>query len=56
MEEIIAKSKSYKAEKAKQKDADLDATEALDRDLCELMQSGALRALMGRRREEASGS
>ena len=52
----MQKATRTRQEKAKQKDADLDATEALDRDLSELMQSGALRLLMSRRREEASGS
>jgi len=46
MEEIIAKSKKYKAEKAKQKDADYDATEALDRELAELMRGRALQGLI----------
>lgn len=56
MEEIIAKSKAHKAEKAKQREADLDATEALDRELGELLESGALQGFMGRPREQASGS
>ena len=46
MEEIIAKSKKHKAEKAKQRDADLDATEALDRDLAELMKGRVLQGLI----------
>lgn len=46
MEELIAKSKAFKAEKAKQRDADLDETEALDRDLNDLLQTGALHTLL----------
>ena len=46
MEEIIAKSKAFKAEKSKQREADLDATEALDRDLADLISGGALHALI----------
>lgn len=56
MEEIIAKSKERKAEKAKLKEADTDATEALDRELAHLMQAGALHSLMGGKRRSAGAA
>ena len=46
MEEIMAKSKAFRAEKGQQREADLDATEALDADLAQLMQGGALQGLV----------
>ena len=52
MEEIIAKSKAFKAEKSKQRETDLDATEALDRDLADLMSGGALHALIRPKRSK----
>lgn len=38
----MAKSKMYRAEKAKQKEEDLDAAEQLDQDFSELLKSGNL--------------
>ena len=46
MEEIMAKSKKAKAEKTKQREEDLDAIEALDKDLAELAKSEGFQSLL----------
>ena len=46
MEELIAKSKSFKAEKQKQRDEDLEETEALDEQFRGLLEGQALLRLM----------
>ena len=46
MEELIAKSKSFKAEKQKQRDEDLEETEALDEQFRSLLEGQALLRLM----------
>ena len=46
MEEVMAKSKAFRAEKQKQREEDLDATEALDKSLAALMQSGAIQGAL----------
>ena len=58
MEEIMAKSKAYKAEKAKQKEEDFDAADKLDEELAEIMQSGGLSAFIKPkgRKEKDKGS
>jgi hypothetical protein len=45
MEEVIAKSKAARAAKIQQREEDLHATEALDADLDNLLQCGALAQL-----------
>lgn len=46
MEELIAKSKAFKAAKSQQRDEDLEATEALDTKLASLLESGSLAGLV----------
>lgn len=46
MEEIIAKSKQYKAEKARQKEADQKLLDDLDRQYRELLGGGGLSQLL----------
>lgn len=46
MEEIMAKSKKAKAEKTKQREEDLDAIEALDKDLSELTRDKGFQKLL----------
>ncbi|KAK9815549.1 hypothetical protein WJX72_005610 [[Myrmecia] bisecta] len=46
MEEVMAKSKAYKAEKQQQREEDLTATEALDQDFKQLVQAGGLARLV----------
>ncbi len=46
MEELIAKSKAFKAAKSQQQDEDLEATEALDTKLASLLESGSLAGLV----------
>ncbi len=46
MEELIAKSKAFKAAKSEQRDEDLEATEALDTKLASLLESGCLAGLV----------
>ena len=54
MEELIAKSKSFKAEKQKQRDEDLEETEALDEQFKGLLEGQALLRLMKPKGSKAS--
>lgn len=56
MEELIAKSKSFKAEKQKQRDEDLEETEALDEQFRGLLEGQALLRLMKPKGSKASAA
>ena len=46
MEEVMAKSKAFKAAKSQQRDEDLEATEALDTNFTSLVAAGGLAGLV----------
>lgn len=46
MEEVIAKSKAFRAAKMQQREEDLDATEALDTDFSSFVEAGGLEGLV----------
>ena len=57
MQEIIAKSKKARAEKTKQREADLDAVDELDNDLAELVKQKSFQSLIrpkGQKLKDAS--
>lgn len=53
MEEIIAKSKKAKAEKTKQREADLDAVDELDKNLAELVKQKSFQSLIRAKGQKA---